>query len=167
MIVIFIERLLQILGLIALQVLVCNHIYLWGLATPMLYPLFLVYLPLNSNRIGNMLWAFVLGVAIDTFSNTPGEAAAAMTFTAFIQWPLLHAMAPKDCVESMVPTYHTMGRWTHIRYVTILTTIHHIVFYLLESFSFFHAQDTLIAFGASLMLSLVLMLTLETLRHGK
>ena len=78
MIVIFIKRLLQILELIALQVLVCNHVHLWGLATPMLYPLFLFYLPLNSNRIGNMLWAFVLGLVIDAFSNTPGEAAAAM-----------------------------------------------------------------------------------------
>jgi hypothetical protein len=43
------------LGLVALQVLVCNHIHLMGYATPMLYVLFLVRLPLNANRISNGL----------------------------------------------------------------------------------------------------------------
>ncbi len=167
MIVVLFRRLVHALLLLALQVLVCNHIHLMGYATPMPYVLFLVWLPLNANRIGNMLWAFLLGLAIDIFSNTPGEAAAALTLTAFVQWPLLRAMAPKDSIEDMVPTYKTMGRWNHIRYIFILTLVHHTAFFLLESFSFFHLTALGISFGASLALSLLLMLTFETLRHGK
>lgn len=167
MILIFIKRLLEMLGWVALQVLVCNHVHFLGSATPMLYVLFLVHLPLNANRVGNLLWAFVAGLLIDIFSNTPGEVTASLTMTAFIQWPLLKASAPKDCIEDMVPSYHTMGRWNHIRFITILVVVNNATFYLLESFSFFHFSETLTAFGASLALSLVLMLTLETLRHGK
>ncbi len=167
MIVVLFRRLVHALLLLALQVLVCNHIHLMGYATPMPYVLFLVWLPLNANRIGNMLWAFLLGLAIDIFSNTPGEAAAALTLTAFVQWPLLRAMAPKDSIEDMVPTYKTMGRWNHIRYIFILTLVHHTAFFLLESFSFFHLTALGISFGGSLALSLLLMLTFETLRHGK
>ena len=114
-----------------------------------------------------MLWAFVMGLLIDIFSNTPGEVTAALTLTAFAQWPLLQLMAPKDCVEDMIPSYRTMGTWNHIRYLFLLTTIHHATFYLLESFSWFHVTDLLISFGASLVFSLVLMLTLEALRYGK
>lgn len=163
----FVIRLVQLLALVALQVLVCNHVHLFGYATPMLYVLFLLWLPLNASRIGTMLWAFVLGLLIDVFSNTPGEAAASLTLAAFVQWPLLKVSAPKECLEDMVPSYKTMGRWNHIRYVLVLVFVHHAAFYLLESFSFFRFYDTLIAFGTSLALSLVLILTLETLRHGE
>ncbi len=155
------------LGWVALQVLVCNHIPLLGYAMPMLYLLFLVHFPLNANRVGNMLWAFATGLLIDIFSNTPGEAAASLTLAAFVQWPLLKVSAPKDCVEDLVPTYKSMGRWNHARYIIILAVVHQAAYYLLESFSFFHFTETLITFGAGLALSLVLMLSIETLRHGK
>lgn len=167
MLIVFVKRLLQMLGLVALQVLVCNHIHLLGYATPMPYVLFLAYLPLNANRVGNLLWAFVMGLLIDVFSNTPGEAAASLTLAAMVQWPLLQASAPKDSIEDMVPSYRTMGTWNHIRYLFLLTLVHHVAFYLLESFSSFHYTDVLISFGSSLALTLVLMLTVETLRHGK
>ncbi len=167
MIVIFLKRLLQMLGLVVLQVLVCNHVHFLGYATPMPYVIFLAYFALNDSRIGNMLWAFVLGLLVDMFSNTPGEAAASMVLAAFVQWPLLRSMAPKECAEDLVPTYQSMGRWRHVRYLTILTLVHHAAFYALESFSFFHIEETLIAFAASLALSLVLIFTLDSLRHGK
>ena len=167
MIVIFIRHLLQMLALVAMQVLVCNYVHFMGYATPMPYVVFLAYFSLDSNRVGNMLWAFGMGLLIDSFSNTPGEAAAALTLTAFVQWPLLRAMAPKECAEDMVPTYKSMGRWNHIRYLFILALVHHVTLYLLESFSFFHLTETLIAFASSLLFSFVLMLLLETLRHGK
>ena len=167
MLVIFLKRLWQMLMLIALQVLVCNHIHLFGYATPMLYVLFLVHFPLNGTRVGNMLWAFAMGLIIDIFSNTLGEAAASMTLAAFVQWPLLQASAPKDSLEDMRPSYKTMGKWNHIRYIAILTAVHHVAFYLLEAFSFFSMTSLIVSLGASYLLSLVLMLTLETLRHGK
>ncbi len=167
MLIVFIKRLLQMLGFVALQVLVCNHIHLVGYATPMPYVLFLAHLPLNANRTGNLVWAFVMGLLIDVFSNTPGEAAASLTLAALVQWPLLQASVPKDSVEDLMPSYRTMGRWNHIRFVFLLALVHHAAFYLLESFSFFHYIDVLISFGASLALSLVLMLTLETMNHGK
>ena len=167
MIIVFLKRLLLMLVLVFLQVLVCNHIHLMGYATPMLYVLFLFSFPYNSSRIANMLWAFTMGLLVDSFSNTLGEAAASLTLTAFIQWPLLHTMAPKDCIEEMVPTYRTMGRWNHVRYIFLLTLIHHVVFYLMESFSFFHLTEMLTSLASSFTLSFVLLLTLDTLRNGK
>lgn len=167
MILVFLKRLLQMLALVVIQVMVCNRIHIMGYATPMLYVMFLVYFPLNSNRIGNMIWAFFLGVILDAFTNTPGEAAGALTLTAFVQWPLLQASAPKDCLEDMVPSYKSMGRWNHIRYLFVLAVVHCTAFYLLESFSFFHLSDLLISYGSSLLLTYTIMLVLETLRHGK
>ncbi len=167
MIIVLLKRLLEMLALVAIQVLVCNHVHLMNYATPMLYVMFLAHLPLNANRIGNLLWGFSIGLLVDVFSNTPGVSSAAMTMTAMIQWPLLKVSAPKDCIEEMVPSYKTMGKWNHTRYIFLLALTHHLVYYALESFTFFHIQDTLIAFASSLALSLVILLTLETLRNGK
>jgi len=162
-----IRRIFLATVLIALQVLVCNHIHLLGIATPMLYVLFLVRLPINSGRIGNMLWAFMIGLIIDIFSSTPGEATGALVAAAFVQWPLLHLIAPKDCLDDMAPSFKTMGKWNHVRYVFILTLVHHTVFFLFEFYSFSHVASVLISLGSSVVLSFVLMLTLESLRHGK
>ena len=167
MLIVFVKRLMLMLGLLALQVLVCNHIHLMGYATPMLYVLFLVRLPLNANRISNLVWAFVTGLLVDVFSNTPGEASASLTLAALVQWPLLKASAPKDSLEDMTPSYRSMGKWNHMRYIFLLTLVHHVAFYLLESFSFFHFTDALVSLGASLLLSLLLLYTIETMHHGK
>ena len=114
-----------------------------------------------------MLWAFAMGLVIDMFSNTPGEAAASLTLAAFVQWPLLQGIAPKESVENMVPSYTTMGKWNHIRYILLLTVVHHAAFFILESFSFYRFDRLLLVFLTSLLLSLVVMLTLESLRHGE
>ena len=132
-----------------------------------LYVLFFCYLPLNANRIGTLLWAFLLGLLIDIFSGTPGQASGAMTLTALVQWPLLHAMAPKESLEDMVPSFRTLGVTKHLHYLLLLTIVHHTAFFLLESFSYFHLVDMLISLGSSIVLSMVIMLTMESVRDRK
>lgn len=157
-------RLLQMLALAALQILVLNHIHLFGLATPMVSVAFLLYFPFDASRTGTLLWAFALGLIVDTFSNTPGMTASAMTFTAFLQPLLLDMMAPRDAADNMQPTYTTMGTWAHFRYIVFLVLVEHAVFFLLESFSFWHPLELLLSYVCSAALSILLIATLETLR---
>ena len=71
MIQVFFIRLVRFLALVAFQVLLLNHIQLWGLGTPMVYVSFLLYMPLVSQRVPTLLWAFSIGLVVDVFSNTP------------------------------------------------------------------------------------------------
>ena len=84
-------RLLQMLGLVALQVLVMNHVHLLGYATPLIYVAFLLYFPLNTSRVEILLWSFALGLTIDIFSNTPGIASSAMTLTGMVDLFPVHS----------------------------------------------------------------------------
>lgn len=167
MIITLFKRIVGIALLVIFQVMVCNHLHLLGYATPMIYVLFFCYLPLNANRIATLLWAFLLGLIIDTFSGTPGQASGAMVLTAMVQWPLLKAMAPKESLEDMVPSYRTLGVTKHFYYLFILTIVHHTTFFLLETFSYFHIVDIALSLGGSIVLSMVIMLTLETTRDRK
>ena len=160
-------RFMLMLALAALQVLVLNHIHLFGYATPMLYVAFLLRFPLNASRIGVLLWAFLMGLTVDIGSGTPGMGAAATTLAAMFCHPLLRVMSPRDAADDIIATPQSMGHVSHMYYVVILVVVHHAAFFLLESFTYHHPLSLLISFIASALLSIVLIVIVETLRMPK
>lgn len=160
----FFIRLLQMLALVAVQVLVLSHVSFWGYGTPIICAALFLYMPQGSSRVATLLWAFVAGLVVDVFSNTPGVCSAAMTLTGMLQPPLLNLMVPRDSAENVVATYTTMGKWNHIRYIFILFLIHHTTYFLLDSFSFFSLTETGLCMASSLAVSLLIVFILETFR---
>ena len=95
-----------------LQVLVFNHIHIFGYATPMPFVYLVLMLHSNTPRWMYVMWAFVAGIVIDIFSNTLGECAVAMTFLGLIAPRLLEAFSPADHGdEGFIPSPHTM-QWS-------------------------------------------------------
>ena len=76
------NRLVWALALVALQVLVFNHVHLWGYATPVVYVYVLCLFSLETSRGEWLLWGFFVGLFADMFTATPGLGAASLTFTA-------------------------------------------------------------------------------------
>jgi len=161
------KRLVQLLILLVLQVLLMNHIHIMGYGTPLVYVALLLYVSVVSSRIATLIWAFLLGFLVDMFSNTPGLSSASMTMAAMVQPWLLKVSTPKDSLEDMVPNYHTMGVWNHLRYITVLLLIHHVTYFALESFSFYNYTDLGISMGLSFGFSWLAIVVLETLRGEK
>ena len=60
-----------------LQVTIGNNIHLLGVAIPFLYIYFIIRLPLSLSVNWTLTLAFILGLVIDIFSNTPGMNALA------------------------------------------------------------------------------------------
>lgn len=160
-------HLLQLVALVALQALVFNHMHLFGYATPLVYVCFLLYFPLNYSRCGILLWGFTAGLLTDIFSNTPGVGTASTTLVAMIQPVLLQAMAPKDCVEGMMPNFHTMGYGNYARFFIILIVVHHLLFFALESFSYFNPLHLLLSCGSSIALTTSIVWAIEHLLNRK
>lgn len=160
----FLRLFLRAMMLLALQVFVCNHVHLFGYATPVLTCALLLYFPQQASRVGMLLWSFVLGLVVDIFSNTPGLCAGSMTFAAMLRPTLLDLQVPKDKDEELVPTYRSMGFWRHVRFVFLVVFVHIAAYHLLDSFSFSHLSDRLFSFISSLLLSYLLILLLDSLR---
>ena len=160
-------HLLQLVALVALQALVFNHMHLFGYATPLVYVCFLLYFPLNYSRCGILLWGFAAGLLTDIFSNTPGVGTASTTLVAMILPVLLQAMAPKDCVEDMMPNFHTMGYGNYARFFIILIVVHHLLFFALESFSYFNPLHLLLSCGSSIALTTSIVWAIEHLLNRK
>lgn len=160
-------HLLQLLVLVSLQVLVFNHMHLFGYATPMVYICFLLYFPLNYSRCGILFWGFIIGLLTDIFSNTPGVGAASTTLAAMLQPVLLRAMAPKDSTEDMMPNFQTMGYGNYARFFIILIVIHHLLVFLLESFSYFDSLYLVLSCTSSIVLTTSIVWAMEHLLNRK
>lgn len=161
----FLKRLLWFTVLIVVQVFVLNHIHLFAVATPLLYIYFILQLHRNYPQWASMLWGFFMGVVIDTFSNTPGAAAGALTLIAAVQPFVLQPFIPRDSSDDFQPGMDTLGVPQYTWYASILTFIYNVVFFSLEMFSFFNVLEWLECVIGSSLLTLILILVVENVRR--
>lgn len=151
----------------ALQVFVFNRIHLWGCITPMVAVYIVTLFPKNTSRNLLLIWAFCLGVALDFFSTTPGVASASLTATAFLQPWLLNRITTKDAPEDLVAGRLSLGGWRYFQYLLLITFFHHVLFFVLEAFSFFHYQDLLLSIGGSWLLTVPFLWAFDCLRINR
>lgn len=147
------------------QVLFLNHIHLFGIAIPLLYVYFPITFHRGTPKWQALLWSFALGLAIDVASNTPGLAAASLTLVGMLQSYLLELFVPRDSVENLDVSVTTLGWGKFIALSAILLLIFCLVFFALEAFSFFDWVDWLECAGSSALLTLIMILAIESVRR--
>ncbi|MDY6240623.1 MAG: rod shape-determining protein MreD [Prevotella sp.] len=160
----FLKRLLLFLGLLVAQVLVLNHIHLFGYAVPLLYIYFVISFQRNYPRWAILVWSFLLGLGIDVSSNTPGLAAASMTLMGLLQPYVLELFMQRDSNDDMQPAIFSFGPTRYLSYAAILTGGYCLVFFTLESFTFFNWLHWLLSFTSSTVLTLLLIMVIDNLR---
>jgi hypothetical protein len=123
--------------LIALQVLLLDHVNLNGYINPGLYVFFILLLPFEVPGWVLLISAFLIGLGVDIFSNSTGLNAAASVFMAYIRpWVVRRAGAPADYEGNLKPGIADMGfRW-FLLYSLILIFAHQLVLSLLDAFRF-------------------------------
>ncbi len=146
------------------QVLVFNHIHLFGYAMVLLYVYFVVLFPRNYPRWAMLLWSFFLGLGVDMFNNTSGMAAASLTFLAFLQPYLLEFFVPREAPENMKPAVKTMNFIKFFTFLFILVFVYCVVYFTIVYFTFFNWQQWLLNIGGSTLLTILLLISLETIR---
>ena len=155
---------------VLIQVLVVNQIHLGWVVNPFLYIGFLILLPIETAGWLLLVLGFVLGITIDMFTNTPGMHAASSVLIAFIRPSLHRVMIPRDTFQpGTQPDVATFGIPWFLKYVIVMTLIHHAALFLLEAMSFQHVWVILVkAVGSSFVTILLLMLVqLFTLGNKK
>ena len=150
--------------LIAVQVLVLNGIdYLqWG--TPFLFILFIINLPTDMNRIPLLVTAFLTGLVVDVFSSTPGIHSTACVLIAYLKRWICKALGPSD-VSATVPSFQTFGRSRYLQYAAAMETIHHALFYFLESGSLDQAGQSLVKILESVLITILLIFSVEYFKY--
>ena len=158
----FLKRLGLFFVFVLAQTMVLGRIHLFGYATPLLYVYFVAMFNRNYPKWAVLLWSFAMGLTIDVFSNTPGVAAASLTLIGAIQPYFLEPFIPRDSVDDLRPSIRTIGMVKYVYYITVLVVLYCIVFFSLEAFNFFNWMDILKSVGGSAVITLVLILTFES-----
>ena len=159
------EWLLFIL-LILVQVLLLNRIALFGIVTPVLYIYFLLKLPVGRNPFYVIISGFLLGLIIDIFLNTPGMNAAATTIVAACRRPIMGLFYDRVEHDEFVPGIYTaVGPF--VRFTVFTVFLHLTLLFFIESFTLFNLSNTVLRIVTSSVISVILILALDSLMYKK
>jgi rod shape-determining protein MreD len=147
--------------LVLVQVLILNNVKFLGFINPYLYILFIITLPISTPRVFLLLIAFVLGLSIDIFSNTPGVHAFATVFAAFMKAPLIRLFAPRDSYDYVEPSMQTFGMNQFVKYAVLMVFIHQIALFAVEAFSFQNVGLLILKILLNSIFTLLLLLSIE------
>ncbi|MBK9638281.1 MAG: rod shape-determining protein MreD [Bacteroidetes bacterium] len=164
MILVILRHLFRFLLLISLQILILNNIQLGTFINPFLYILFLLSLPVNMPKLLLLPIAFLTGITIDMFQNTPGMHASACLFMMYLRPYWLKIIAPRDGYDIEVePSIKKLGFPWYITYASLLVFVHHLFLFFIEVFRFSEFFDTLTRIALSSILTLLLIIIAQYL----
>ncbi len=142
--------------LVLLQVLVFNNIQFSGYVNPYVYILFIFMLPFETPGYLILFIAFILGLTIDLFSNTPGMHTFATVFIAFLRPFLLRSISPRDDYQpGSSPTIHDYGFVWYLKYTVVLILVHHTLLFFIEVYDLAHFFSTVWRIFASSLVTLI------------
>ncbi|MBP5776496.1 MAG: rod shape-determining protein MreD [Prevotella sp.] len=159
-----VERLVLFVVLLVVQVLILSHICLFQVAMPLLYVFFAITFRRGTPKWMILLWSFAMGLMIDMFSNTPGLATGCLTLIGFLQPYLLEPLVPRDSADNMKVSAATLGVGKFATLCTVLVALYCLLFFALESFTFFNWQLWLLRAGGSALITLVIIFAVESIR---
>ncbi|WP_295795588.1 rod shape-determining protein MreD [Mucilaginibacter sp.] len=152
-------NIIRFLVLVFIQVFLLKNINLYNFSTPYFYVLFILLLPFETPNILLFALAFILGLTIDAFYDTPGLHAAACVILAFVRIIFISVTVQKDGFDNEPePTLGIMGLRWFITYASVLTLVHHFFLFNLEAFSLSQLEFTISRVLLSSLFTVFLML---------
>lgn len=133
---VIIVNLLRFVILVFIQVFLLKNIAVYDLSTPYLYILFILLLPFETPNILLFVLAFITGLTVDAFYDTPGLNAAACVLLALVRILFISITVQKDGFDNEPePTLSIMGLRWFLTYTIVLTLFHHFFLFNLENFN--------------------------------
>ncbi len=157
----------QYILLILFQVLILDNISLWGFCTPFVYIWFVVLLPYNTSRWLLLLSSFLLGVGIDIFAGQTGVHAFSSTFIGFVRPYILGMYSGTIENTSQRPSISRLGFANYLSYSFILVFLHHFLCFLIGVFSFSEILHILLRCIVSVIVTMIIIIVLDTIFYRK
>lgn len=146
------------------QVIVFNHICLFGYAVPLVFIYLIIKLPMTMSINWVLTVSFLLGLTIDIFSDTQGMNSLACTLLGVLRRPVLRLYFPREEEMSMpMPSFRSLGVAVYLKYVFSISLIYCALFFMIESFSLFNPMRLLIKIASSALLTFIIIIAIDSL----
>lgn len=110
--------------------------YLFGFINPLVYVLFIIIYPFNTNKTSLLILSFILGFSIDLLSNEGGIHAFALVFTAYFRLFMLKIIKGEHFFDDDIDSYQTLSHTSLNIWIFVMIFIHHLLVFTMENFSF-------------------------------
>ncbi|MFZ4860819.1 rod shape-determining protein MreD [Sphingobacterium sp. Mn56C] len=163
---IVIYNILRFVVLLVLQIAVLKNIGYYNIVAPFPYILIILLLPIGFPNILLYSLALLTGLSIDAFYDSLGVHAAACVAMAFFRIFFQNITLEVDEKQSMdTPNWGNQGFKWFATYIVLSTIIHHLVLFLLETFSFSNILQTLSSALLSSLFTIVLIFLFSLLTY--
>lgn len=119
--------------LLAAQIVIFDAFNFSGYLNPFPYILFIVLYPVNGNRYGLLLSAFLLGIIVDHFLNSGGVHATASIVLAYLR-PSFFRFSFGVSYEYQTIKINERLTPERFSFILICVATHHFILFLLEAF---------------------------------
>jgi len=157
------SNILRFFGLLIVQVLIFKKIVIGGsefiYVSLIIYPLFLILLPLRTPHSILVFLGFVIGVLVDAFYDSYGVHASASVFVGFIRPYVLKIIEPKGgYMLNSSPTKRRLGPSWFFIYSSIILFAHLFFYFSVEAFTFHYIGDIILKTVSSFLISIVIIM---------
>lgn len=157
---IYLKNFIRFILLILIQVLLLNKIPLNWWAPPyiaFIYPLFILLLPVSTSTSFTLIFAFIIGIIMDTFMNTGGVHTFTCVLMALPRRRVLSFFLPEKIEEygNVTPSPKIMHWSPFLAYSAILIFLHNFIYILLETWSFKSILYSLTKTGVCFLTSMI------------
>lgn len=156
------QLVLKVLIYLLSYFLITSHLNIFNTAICMSYTGAILLLPIDSNPVRVMLFAFLVGLGVDIFHSSLGIHTAACVMLGFFRANFLNWMVPAGGYEEyMTISIPALGfRW-FFPFAFGLLFIHHFVYFLIDFASLDHFLDALIATFSSTIFTFLFLVLIQ------
>lgn len=154
--------------LVFVQVLVCNNICIFNVATPFIFVYFLIRLPIDMRINWVLTLSFLTGLIVDVFSDTQGMNALACTLLGAVRNTVFGLyVTRKDEIADTIPSIKSLGISVYMKYLLTMTLLYCVIIVSIEAFTFHNTLMSVLRALSSTILSFVVMLGIDSLVNTK
>ena len=138
------NNIIRFIILVLLQTLVCNNIILHDIASPFIYIIFILMLPVSLSPIKTLWVSFLIGLTLDVFSGTGGVQAFSCVFIGYMRPKILSMVMPPGGYEDITtPDISRLGFMWFVSFSLSMVFLHHLILIYIDRFSFYMFWSTM------------------------
>lgn len=150
--------------MIIFQVVIFNNLIILNCAIALVFLYYIVILPISLSPNYVMSLAFLMGLSIDIFQDTPGMNAMACTIIGFIRRPVFFLYNERDEeYGSKRLGLNTLGIVPFLKYLLTIVLIYTVILYIIEALSYFDVNRLLLRIGGTTALTFIVIFAIDSL----
>lgn len=159
-----INNIILFIALVVAQSVIFNNLVLFNSAVALVFLFMIIQLPVTVSTNATMTTAFLLGLSVDIFQDTPGLNAMACTLITFMRRPIFHLYVPRDeDLSGKRVCINTLGTDAYLKYMLTIVVLYCSIYFALEAINYRDIQRLLIRIAASSVFTFIVIYAIDSL----